>query len=135
MDTKLSETSRTQFRDRLAEALQNAGVPLSPTAVAREYNLRSDGANVSTHAVRKWLVGEAYPTQERLLNLAKWLAVSPQWLRFGDGANDREQSTERGFIPHDQVILLSDFRRLDEQSQAVIKDMVASMLRHRSPRI
>lgn len=135
MDTKLLETSRSEFKDRLGQALREAGVTLSATAVAREYNLRSDGAKVTTHAVRKWLVGEAYPTQERLLILSKWLAVSPQWLRFGDGANDREQSIERGFIPHDQVILLSDFRRLDEQSQAVIKDMVASMLRHRSPRI
>lgn len=38
---------------------------------------------MTVHAVRKWLVGEACPTQARILRLSELLAVDPSWLRFG----------------------------------------------------
>ncbi len=134
MNQLSADLAKSEFKDRLAAALKDAGVTQSASVVAREYNLRADGPAVTIHAVRKWLLGESLPAQMRLVVLANWLQVSPQWLRFGDGANDRTRETTHSGIPHDQVILLSDFRRLDERSQAVIKDMVALMLKHHSLR-
>lgn len=135
MDSKLASNERNEFQNRLTTALEKAGCKVSPTALAREFNLRADGAAVTTHAARKWLVGEAFPTQEKLHVLARWLNVSPQWLRFGEGetefANASNASTN---LPHAEVILLGDFRRLDQRSQAVVRDVIASMLKHHSLR-
>ena len=90
---------------------------------------------MTTHAIRKWLMGEAYPTQERLHVLARWLGVSAQWLRFGEGPKEPMMAAnEKGLIPHNEIVLLSDFRRLDEGSQAVVRDLVRSLLTHHTVR-
>jgi hypothetical protein len=75
---------RTDFSVRLRETLLSAhGLPPSPTVVAREFNFRFVGKPITVHAARKWLVGEAIPTQDKLRALARWLDVSVDWLRFG----------------------------------------------------
>ena len=135
MDSKLASNERNEFKNRLAIALDKAGYKVSPTALAREFNLRADGAVVTTHAARKWLVGEAFPTQERLHVLARWLNVSPQWLRFGEGETEFANAlNDSNNLPHAEVILLGDFRRLDQRSQAVVRDVIASLLKHHSLR-
>ena len=94
MDSQLAIAERADFRERLILALDRASVSASPTVLAREFNVRDDGAAVTVHAARKWLVGEAYPTQARLSVLSKWLAVSAQWLRFGEGARGKHAGRE-----------------------------------------
>jgi transcriptional regulator with XRE-family HTH domain len=37
--------------------------------------------------VRNWLLGQALPTQDKLVVLAQWLQVSPEELRFGQAAS------------------------------------------------
>lgn len=78
----MSEAQR--FSDRLKESMRNAGYDIRPVIVEREFNLRYWGRSVSFQAVRRWLQGEAIPTQDRLQVLADWLAVDPHWLRFGE---------------------------------------------------
>lgn len=138
MDSKLASKERGEFRDRLSEALGAAGVQAKPTVFAREFNYRADGAAVTVHAARKWLMGEAFPTQERLHVLARWLNVSPQWLRYGDTAGSfTPAANDDGLIPlipHEEILMLGDFRRLDEQSQAVVRDLIKSLLKHHSLR-
>ncbi|WP_187363073.1 hypothetical protein [Massilia aquatica] len=135
MDSKIASAERHEFCERLIAAVVKAGCTPSPTAFAREFNLRADGAAVTVHAARKWLVGDAFPTQERLHVLARWLNVSPQWLRFGESSEGtRFAANDTTMIPHDEVVLLGDFRRLDERSQAVVRDVIASLLRHNSLR-
>ena len=75
---------REDFSGRLQQALRNAEYsPESPTQLARKFNMRFAGRPVTVHAARKWLVGEAIPTQEKLRTLADWLGVPADWLRFG----------------------------------------------------
>ena len=75
---------RMDFSVRLKQTLESAhGLPPSPTIIAREFNFRFVGKPVTVHAARKWLVGEAIPTQDKLRSLAAWLDVSVDWLRFG----------------------------------------------------
>jgi transcriptional regulator with XRE-family HTH domain len=50
----------------------------------REFNTRYWGRSVTLQAVRRWLRGEAIPSQEKLQVLADWLKVEPHYLRFGD---------------------------------------------------
>lgn len=135
MESKLVSEEREAFQHRLTKALVSAGCEPTPSAFARQFNLRADGAAVTVHGARKWLKGESLPTQERLHVLARWLNVSPQWLRFGDGpAGDTGAANDSAGIPHDEAVLLGDFRRLDERSQSVVRDLIASLLKHHSLR-
>lgn len=135
MDSKLASTERTEFCKRLTKALVAAGVPAKPSIFAREFNYRADGAAVTVHGARKWLMGEAMPTQERLHVLARWLNVPPQWLRYGDDSGGRETAANiKDVIAHEEIVMLGDFRRLDRRSQAVVRDLMSSLLKHHSLR-
>jgi hypothetical protein len=61
---------RAQFAKRVAAALVARGMPASPTELQRAFNARNPKLAVSVHAARKWLMGEAIPTQARLRELA-----------------------------------------------------------------
>ncbi len=49
----------------------------------REFNLRYLGKSMTLHGVRRWLLGESLPKQDKLLVLAEWLRIPPQDLRYG----------------------------------------------------
>lgn len=86
-----NEKLRVQFSERLKREFKRLGLPLtSPTNIAVEFNKRYPGKKVVPQTVRKWLGAEAMPTQEKLLDLAEWFEVSPQWLRFGTGGRVAE---------------------------------------------
>lgn len=72
------------FSERLQESMLAAGYELRPVVLEREFNQRYWGRSVSFQAVRRWLNGEAIPTQDRLQVVAEWLDVDPHWLRFGE---------------------------------------------------
>jgi len=55
-----------------------------PIVLEREFNSRYWGRSVTLQAVRRWLRGEAIPSQDKLQVLAEWLNVEPQVLRFGE---------------------------------------------------
>ena len=133
MDPKIVDDERKAFRLRLASALVAIGCAPSPTALAREFNPRADGAAVTVHGARKWLKGEAFPTQARIHVLARWLHVSPEWLRFGDGAKNRtESANDENPRPHDDALLLERFQQLDRSSRDVVHDLILSLLKHHS---
>ena len=79
MDDKL------EFAQRLHDAMQRAGYKPRPAVLEREFNTRYWGESVTVQAVRRWLRGEAIPSQDKLQTLAEWLKVEPQVLRFGEG--------------------------------------------------
>ena len=56
MSSKIQEEERDHFSDRLKAALQAAGLDTSPTSFATAFNVRADGATVTVHGARKWLV-------------------------------------------------------------------------------
>ncbi|NLQ18910.1 helix-turn-helix domain-containing protein [Marinomonas sp. M1K-6] len=72
------------FSKRLQESMLNAGYKTRPVVLEREFNQRYWGNPISVQAVRRWLNGEAIPTQDRLQIIAEWLDVDPHWLRFGE---------------------------------------------------
>lgn len=72
------------FTRRLESRLVEQGKKLSPTALAREFNLRWRGVPITVNATRKWLNGEAIPTLDKLAVLANLLDVSEDWLRWGN---------------------------------------------------
>jgi len=93
-----NEKIRQQFSDRLKKEFVRAGLPVSsPTQIANEFNRRYPLYKVAPQTMRKWLFADAIPTQARLLALADWLDVSPQWLRFGMGLRKAVKPSEAAF--------------------------------------
>lgn len=122
---------REGFSARLQQALRNGNYsPDSPTQLAREFNIRFEGRPITVHAARKWLVGEAIPTQEKLRTLAHWLGVPAEWLRFG---GDTEPTGEGAAAPSrfesEDVKLVADLQRLDEHHQAIAREFIRMLLR------
>lgn len=131
MSTKDSE--RTAFSERLQQTLHNADyAATSPTQLAREFNLRYAGSSVTVHAARKWLVGEAIPTQEKLRSLAEWLGVSAEWLRFGGehGAAKGVESSRAAerHLDRREITILELYRRLDESHQRFVVTTIRQLV-------
>ena len=128
-----SSNEREKFSAHLQQALKDAHYsPDSPTRLAREFNMRFDGRPITVHAARKWLVGEAIPTQEKLRMIAQWLGVPAEWLRFGgaetvtpdgDGANgaSRFESAD--------VKLIADLQRLDEHHRRIAREFIRVLVK------
>jgi transcriptional regulator with XRE-family HTH domain len=127
---------RESFSERLQQALRNADYsPESPTQLAREFNVRFEGRPITVHAARKWLVGEAIPTQEKLRTLAHWLGVPAEWLRFGGDTSGR---ADTGGMParfeSSDIKLVADLQRLDEHHQALAREFIRMLVRHNRPK-
>ncbi len=128
---KQPELSEPQaFAQRLTAALVAAGVAVSPTTVQRKFNSLTPDKPVTVHAVRKWIMGESIPTQRRIQALAAWLAVSPNWLRFGERtAKDTIQAPSAA-----EHVLLRSFRRLSAREQEQLLALVQTMAGKRGKR-
>jgi hypothetical protein len=126
-----ASTEREDFSARLQVALRNASYPPdSPTQLSREFNVRFSGRPITVHAARKWLVGEAIPTQEKLRTLAQWLGVPAEWLRFGgevDGEGNAPDPSLR--FESSDVKLIADLHRLDQSHQMIAREVIRMLIR------
>ncbi|MRV70954.1 hypothetical protein GJ700_04370 [Duganella sp. FT92W] len=100
--------------------------------MAREFNIRFDGRPITVHAARKWLVGEAIPTQEKLRMIAQWLGVPADWLRFG-GPESEAPASENGSnlsrFESADVKLIADLQRLDEHHRQIAREFIRMLVR------
>ena len=72
------------FAERLRKAMTAAGYEPRPAVLEKQFNSRYWGSSISFQAVSRWLNGQSIPSQEKLQILAEWLAVEPQYLRYGE---------------------------------------------------
>lgn len=133
-----ASTEREDFSARLQQALRDADYsPDSPTQLAREFNIRFGGRPITVHAARKWLMGEAIPTQEKLRTLADWLGVPAEWLRFGGARQDAmpvPPDNGDGIKLHarfesEDVKLIADLQRLDEHDRMLAREVIRLLVR------
>lgn len=131
MDTATALEERLKFAGRLIASLTAAALPTQASALTRDFNLRTKGPHVSVHAVRKWLKGEAFPTQDKVVFLAKWLNVDAPWLRFGtaEARAAAPKPLEKGEFSSEHLTLLRDIACLSKASQTVVRDLVNSLTR------
>ena len=80
-----------EFAQRLREAMTHAGYALRPVVLEREFNTRYWGRSVTLQAARRWLRGEAIPSQDKIQVLAEWLKIEPEVLRFGEAVRQSVQ--------------------------------------------
>jgi hypothetical protein len=105
-------------------------MPASPTELQRAFNARNLKLAVSVHAARKWLMGEAIPTQVRLRALADVLQVSPTWLRFGEQVAVKASKP----LSAQEHMLIQHFRSLPTAQQTHVLALVQSMSELRGKR-
>jgi transcriptional regulator with XRE-family HTH domain len=121
-------TEQERFSDRLNQALAAANYrPAGASLIAREFNLRFPDMAVTVHAVRKWIKGEAIPTQDKLVALAQWLGVKADWLRY-DGEVSPSESSPRQFSGED-LRMLRDYQRLGSERKRIVDEIVQILLR------
>ena len=125
-----TETQTQAFAERLRSALCAAGVPPSPTLVAKAFNLRYRGRSISSHSARNWLTGQALPRQDKLVVLAEWLQVGPDELRFGHCASGlRLAQAEAQLEPLDMASreMLHRYLSLSADDRKTVRDVVVAM--------
>jgi len=122
--TQIYPKETRKFADRFRAALKDAGVRVSATVVANEFNLRYWGEGISSHAARNWLMGVSIPKQDKLMVLSKWLKISPEGLLFGtppqrpaDVVND-----ERINLVDQQLI--ARYFTLEPEHRRVVREVV-----------
>jgi len=92
------------FAARLQHQLALRGRPISPTQLARDFNLRWRGTPVSTNAARNWLHGPTLPTMDKIQVLAKMLGTSAEWLRWGELKNIQDKyHISQEYLINDQI--------------------------------
>ena len=121
---------REQFSQRLQKMLrQTHHSPDSPTELAREFNIRFSGPPITVHAARKWLVGEAIPTQDKMRALAEWLVVPADWLRFGNDPARQEVPSAADTTSPVDLKLIADLKLLDEPHRQIVREVVRILIR------
>ena len=121
---------RESFSLRLQQTLRNAHYsPDSPTELARDFNIRFSGRPITVHAARKWLVGEAIPTQDKMRTLAAWLGVPVEWLRFGGDEQRPEAQPPAENFRSDDLKLVADLRLLNDHDRQIVRELVRILVR------
>ena len=120
---------KENFAQRLKDSMTKAGYQARPIVLEREFNTRYWGSSVSLQAVRRWLIGEAIPAQDKLLVLAEWLHVKPDYLRFGDETNNAVMEYEKYWhegLAHQEKELFMSFLNLRLEQRKIIRDIIMS---------
>ena len=121
------EKSNTKFAKRLHDAMVAAGYEAKPAVLEREFNLRYWGKPMTLHGVRKWLLGESLPKQEKVLVLAEWLQIPPQELRYGVEVEQRIQQKRTRWhegLGHQERELLEAYLDLPVIQRKIVRDVV-----------
>lgn len=123
---------KLQFSERLQQSLLRAGISVaSPTALARKFNVLSPDSGVSPQAVRRWLEGTSIPSQDKLVVLARWLKVSPEWLRFGDASQaspKAREATREHPAEYDPRALTTMIELLSEENREAVARIITALL-------
>jgi hypothetical protein len=120
------EKDKKAFGERLGKAMAAAGYEAKAAVLAREFNQRYIGKAVTLHGVRRWLLGETIPGEDKLLVLGRWLKVEPQHLVWGDEPKKiaREKKTWAEAIDFREKEIFEAFLALTASQKKIIREVV-----------
>ena len=128
---------KEEFAKRLSDAMVQAGYALRPVVLEREFNTRYWGRSVTLQAVRRWLRGEAIPSQEKLQVLADWLKIEPQVLRFGEAVRNSIQQHKQRWdegVGYQERETFDVFLKLPAPQRKIIREVILTFAKvHVSP--
>jgi transcriptional regulator with XRE-family HTH domain len=118
---------KTEFAERLRDAMATAGYSVRPSVLEKEFNSRYWGRSVTFQAVSRWLRGEAIPSQEKLQVLADWLGVEPHVLRFGTGPikaiREKAKRWDEG-VGHLEREVFETFLSLPTAQRKIVREVI-----------
>jgi hypothetical protein len=129
------------FAARLGRSLSENGKKLSPTALARDFNLRWRGVPVTVNATRKWLTGQSVPTLDKITVLSSLLGVSADWLRWGEVTmNYRESGSSivttkahiRDVASTSTIPAFQDFLLLTPKHRRLVEAVIETLLKEQN---
>lgn len=123
---------KQEFAERLREAMVAAGYEARPAVLEREFNSRYWGRSVTFQAVRRWLRGEAIPSQEKLQVLAEWLGLEPHVLRFGERVTNTVQANRKRWedgIGYSEREVFETFLSLSAPQRKVLREVIVTFAR------
>jgi transcriptional regulator with XRE-family HTH domain len=121
--------AKAQFAQRLREAMTAAGYAPRPAVLEREFNTRYWGKPMTLHGVRRWLLGETLPSQDKLVVLAEWLGVPPQELRFGPELVQRVEQRRHRWdraVGYEEREIFEAFLRLPVPQRRVVREVIVA---------
>lgn len=121
------ENASKRFADRLRTAMEKAGYEAKPAVLEREFNLHYWGKPMTLHGVRRWLLGETMPKQDKLESLAEWLRIEPHYLRFGEEIVkriERRQSDWQAAVGHQERETFEAFINLPAPQRKVVREVI-----------
>lgn len=121
-----------EFSKRLRQALQESRVSVeSPTRLAEQFNNHYSGKSITQQAVRKWLNGEATPSRDKILALARWLGVKPNWLEYGT-AEEGGHAAQQPAVVYRNVLsdqeLIRYYHKLSRSQQQALAEIIAALV-------
>jgi transcriptional regulator with XRE-family HTH domain len=127
---------KQEFSERLRAAMRARGLEPTAPVLEREFNARWLGKSVARQTVWKWLTGQAIPTQDKLQELAKWLRVEPQILRFGDHALRHVRAQEKRWdegAGYAERETFDTFLQLTAGQRRVVKEVILAFAKNNRP--
>lgn len=121
------DKTKQNFAKRLKDAMEAAGYEARPAVLERNFNLHYFGKPMSLHGVRRWLLGETLPPQDKLIALAQWLRVPPDQLRYGEEIKaEIEQARQRWdeAISHQERETFEAFLNLPAPQRKVVREVI-----------
>ena len=126
---------KADFAQRLRDAMTQAGYAVRPVVLEREFNSRYWGRSVTLQGVRRWLRGEAIPSQDKLQVLADWLGVEPEVLRFGSrvrqSVQERRQRWDDG-LGYMERETLEAFLSLPAPQRKIVREVILTFAKQHS---
>ena len=126
-----NDDEKTLFAKRLVLAMQSKGYEAKASILEREFNLNYSGKPMTLHGVRKWLIGEAIPSGDKLLTLAKWLEIPPEELILNKNIQvaiqqrDTRWKQELGYKDKE---VFEAYTQLSSPHKKIIRDMIIALL-------
>lgn len=131
----VDETATRAFARRLREEMLEQGYRAQKGAVGGvDAGPLMPVADVTRSGARKYLMGEAMPSAERIRRIAQWLNVRVQWLRDGEEPKRQEEAEkaaqrvaqEVATYTSEEALELADlFMKLPPERRSQFRDLMA----------
>ncbi|WP_111884242.1 XRE family transcriptional regulator [Acinetobacter sp. CFCC 11171] len=126
-----NDDEKALFAKRLVLAMQSKGYEAKASILEREFNLNYSGKPMTLHGVRKWLIGEAIPSGDKLLALAKWLEIPPEELILNKNIQTAIQQRDARWkqeLGYKDKEVFEGYTQLSSSHKKIIRDMIIALL-------
>ncbi|HEX8778998.1 MAG TPA: helix-turn-helix transcriptional regulator [Rhodanobacter sp.] len=121
------KTEQSAFAERLAAALEAAGIEASST-VLEKLVPQQGGEAVTPQAISSWLNGRHIPKQANLQALARITGVPPHELQYGTSAHKGVREANSAWPDHvrgHDRLAFEAFLTLSDVQRKVVRELIA----------